>query len=102
MYHEASLLLDMNSSCAGGRVFALPPGEEGPQYRELRAQLAVMPRLEDREGRIYLPPKNKRDAKDTVKTLTEMIGHSPDEADSFVLCCHAMLHPARKMVAGVV
>jgi hypothetical protein len=102
MYHEASLLLDQYSSVAGGRMFGLPPGEEGPQYQQLRAQLAVMPRLEDREGKIYLPPKNRKDEKDAAKTLCEIIGHSPDEADSLVLAVHAWLHPVRRLVAGAV
>lgn len=91
MYGELSLLCDPNHDgtllrgCVGG--FAIPV-----EYEELRRQLAVFPRLYNEEGRMYLPPKNKRDSKDTRPTLTEMIGNSPDEADAVVLMVHAMLH----------
>ncbi len=101
MYYELALLLDEHSSLAGGRLFALPPGEDGPQYEALRKQLAVFPREEDGEGRATLPPKNKRNKDDKRRTLTEMIGHSPDEADAVCLACFGMLHPVRKMLAGV-
>ena len=69
------------------------------------ATLAVMPKLTDPEGRIWLWPKNANvktmkpgeRAEDDKKCLVGIIGHSPDEADAFVLMVHALLH--KKFVA---
>jgi hypothetical protein len=60
-------------------------------YTELRRQLAVFPRQYDREGKQILPPKRRVAgmAQATV-TLDDMIGNSPDEADSFVLAIFAL------------
>lgn len=91
MYGELSLLLDP----AAGVGFALPA-----EYTELRRQLAVMPKLYDEEGRMRMLPKNKRGENSNEKTLTELLGCSPDEADSLVLAVHGMLHPAVKTRAG--
>lgn len=86
MYGDLSEMFDpINES-----GFALPP-----EYVELRRQLALMPKLFDDEGRMYLPPKQRRDDRDTRKTLTEIIGRSPDEADSLAVAVYGMLH-ARK------
>lgn len=63
-----------------GKVFVVPP-----DYSELRRQLSLMPLKYDGEGRRYLPPKNKRSAESHETTLTEIIGNSPDEADSLVI-----------------
>lgn len=100
MYHEASLVCDPDLNPTG---YGIPGDECGPQYSELRRQLAIMPKLTDREGRYYLPPKNKRDSKDTTVTLTEMLGgSSPDEADSFVVAYYAKTHLVRSFEAGAV
>lgn len=58
----------------------------------LRRQLAVMPLMYDGEGRRYLPPKNRKEGQvaTQVKTLSELIGHSPDEADALVLMIYAL------------
>lgn len=71
MYHEASLLLDTARTDGS---FAIPA-----IYTELTRQLAVMPKLTDGEGRYWMMPKTKRDSNDKRPTLTELIGHSPDE-----------------------
>lgn len=94
MYWELAQLIDPDSELGG---FALPA-----EYAELRRQLAPMPRLYDPEGRCRMLPKNKRSPDSTEKTLTELIGHSPDEADSCVLAVHAMLHKAKVATAGAV
>jgi hypothetical protein len=74
--------------------FALPR-----EYTELRRQLALMPKWYDEEGRLYLPPKQRRtdqrkgrmdDADSTTVTLNQILGCSPDEADALVLAVHAM------------
>ena len=82
MYGELSIRFDPVS---GG--FAIPVSDP-----ELRRQLAPLPKLYDEEGRLWLPPKNKRDDKDTRKTLTEILGCSPDRADALVLAVYAMTH----------
>ena len=92
MYGELSLLLDPSVNPNG---FAIPA-----EWPEIRKQLAPIPRRYDSEGRLVLLPKNKRDPGSKEKTLVELIGHSPDEADALVLACHAMLHEPKAIVAG--
>lgn len=71
---------------------------------ELHKQLRPIPKIYDQEGKLWLPPKNKPPGSDksTVKTLIEMIGHSPDEADSAVLCYYGLIHKGRRIKAGAV
>lgn len=98
MFGELSQLLDPTRPLPGfSDSFAIPS-----EYTELRHQLSVFPKLYDREGRMFLPPKNKKDPNSKIKTLVEMIGHSPDESDALVLAVHGMLHKARRVVAGAV
>jgi hypothetical protein len=88
-----------------------PPFAIPAHYRDLRAQLAPIPLIYDDEGRLVLPPKGRRGeggsvevvarAATRVKTLVELIGHSPDEADSLVLAIHALSQKARRPRAGV-
>ncbi len=68
-----------------GQGFALPA-----EYAELRRQLAPIPLTYDGEGRMYLLPKRKKTPDGTEKTLTELLGCSPDEADALVLAIFAM------------
>lgn len=84
MYGEASELMDPSIN---PWVFAIPSNEV-----ELRRQLGPIPKLYDKEGRLRMLPKNKTNPDSTEKTLTELLGCSPDEADSMVLAIHAMLH----------
>jgi hypothetical protein len=67
--------------------FAIP-GE----YQELYRQLAVIPLWYDTEGRLELPSKNKTaySKQSNKPTLTEIIGHSPDEADSLAMLVYAL------------
>ena len=51
---------------------------------ELHRQLSLVPLRYDGEGRLYLPPK-RDPAKRQTQTIEDIIGHSPDEADSTVL-----------------
>ena len=71
---------------------------------ELHKQLRPIPKIYDKEGQLWLPPKNKPPGSDksTVKTLVEMIGHSPDEADSAVLCYYGLIHKGKRIRAGAV
>jgi hypothetical protein len=112
MYHEASLLFDpslpetgLGPTCwtdafPGKRFLGFACPKHGPVFVELRRQLEVMPKLTDLEGRYWMLPKNKRNKEDKRKTLVELIGHSPDEADAFVLACHSMLHKSKRATAG--
>lgn len=64
--------------------FAIPA-----KYVELRRQLAPLPYFYDDEGRIYLPPKNKPNENYKGKTIQDILGCSPDQADSLVLAVWA-------------
>lgn len=84
---------------------AMDPAEEGngfaipAELTELRRQLAPMPLLYDDEGRMFLPPK-RRTNNSKVKSLEEILGCSPDEADSTVLAKYARDHKAIRALAG--
>lgn len=93
MYGELSEKLDPALNPAGFGI--------GSRFSELRQQLAVFPKSYDGEGRLKLPPKNKRDPNSTEKCLVDLMPdkRSPDEADSLVLALHAMLHKAKQSVA---
>lgn len=87
----------------GPKGFALPPPTVGEPYRKLREQLAPIPLQYDGEGRLDLPPKDRRGdagAESTKVTLKDLIGYSPDEADSVVLSLHGVLYKGRRNVAG--
>jgi hypothetical protein len=90
MYWELRTLLD---PAQGG--FAVPA-----RYTELRRQLSPIPLMRDQEGRLRMLPKSKRDPASKERTLTEIIGRSPDDADSLVLACHALLYEDMRPEAG--
>jgi hypothetical protein len=100
MYGELRLQLDPGSNPEG---FAIPEGIMGMLSDEgtiLRNQLEPIPLLYDGEGRMRLLKKDRKDPDSDEKTLRELIGHSPDEADALVLALHARLHRAKQAVAG--
>ena len=70
-----------------GVPYAIPA-----EYQELRRQLSVMPLLYDEEGRIEMLPKSRRygSVNSNRKTLKEILGCSPDEADALVLANYAL------------
>jgi hypothetical protein len=86
----------MDAGLMGELVYAIPA-----EYTELRRQLAPIPKRWDNEGRMVLPPKRKRDKNDTRKTLTDLIGHSPDEADATVLAVYGLTNKARTFTVTV-
>lgn len=98
MYHALSLLLDPGLDYKGG--FGVPR-----QYEELDGEMAPVPLLYDKEGRIYMLPKNKprntkgKEMADTL-TLVDLIGHSPDSLDALVLAVYAMLNTKVRRKAG--
>jgi len=75
-----------------GGPFAIPP-----ESHLLRQELAILPLTYDSEGRLILPPKDPKAARLTnQKSLREMLGRSPDYADSLVLATQS-LDPRVKM-----
>lgn len=92
MFGDLRLLLDPGYNETG---FGLPG-----QYHNLRRELAPIPLLYDSEGRLELPPKTRKESSTGRKSLVDLIGHSPDEADALALAVHAMLHPLEQTVAG--
>jgi hypothetical protein len=91
MFGELSEALDPEGLEA---TFSIPA-----KYENLRNELSPFPKLYDPEGRLILPPKNKTDPDSSIVTLTELIGHSPDEADALALAYHAMIHSPRRKTA---
>ncbi len=94
MYGLARLALDPSVLEKG---FGLPKDlirrrrvDGGPSLRD---QLEVLPLLYDPEGRLYLPPKQKKNQDDNTETIKDMLGgYSPDEADALVLACYGMTY----------
>ena len=76
-------------------VFGIPA-----EFEELRRQMAPIELHYDEEGRMVLPPKNKRDSNDTRKTLVEVIGHSPDELDALVMAVWGMVNAPVRTTIG--
>jgi len=71
------------------------------EYTELLRQLSLMPIRYDSEGRLKLPPKNRRTPNSDEECLVDIIGNSPDEADSFVLMRYALHKKTSVAKAGV-
>jgi hypothetical protein len=100
MYGMLHLLLNPRGAVIEGRqfkAFGIPR-----EYGELRRQLEPLSLDYDKEGRLVLPPKNKPSAESTVVCLQELLGCSPDEADSTVLAVFGMLKRAPQRIAGAV
>ena len=74
-------------------VFALPPDAD-----QLRRELAVLPLQYDSEGRMQLLPKESRGAgQQQGPCLRQLLGHSPDRADSLALAVWTVSRPRRKI-----
>jgi hypothetical protein len=91
MYHLLRGLLNPENV----KGFGIPA-----EMTELRRQLAVFPIQYAEDGQLTLPPKSKRDSKDQRVTLTDMIGRSPDNADSLVLAVYGLLKKPTRTIAG--
>lgn len=69
----------------------------------LRDQLEILPLLYDPEGRLYLPPKQKKNADDKTVTIKDMLGdYSPDEADALVLACYGMTFKSPPVIRSMI
>ncbi len=84
-------------SSSAGMIFAIPS-----EYTELRRQLAPIPLTYDKEGRLFVLPKNNPKNKDDPRTLTKLLGCSPDQADALVLAIHAMSVIPQKVQIGAI
>lgn len=102
MYGTLMIMLDpseMGNKTDSGAInqgFAIPA-----KYTELRRQLSIMPKIYDAEGRLKMLPKNKKSQNSNEKTLREILGCSPDEADAIVVALHANKAKKAQVVAGV-
>lgn len=69
----------------------------------LRDQLEILPLLYDPEGRLFLPPKQKRNVDDKTITIKDMLDdHSPDEADALVLGCYGLTFKAPPVIRSMI
>lgn len=89
MYWLLRLRLDPNEN----RPFGMPA-----ELAELRRQLSMIPVQYDSEGRVVLPPKDKRNPNSNEITLKEILGCSPDEADSLVLAVFGLERKSKRFV----
>lgn len=99
MYGILRQLLEPVEDESGNPVsnFAIPV-----EYQELRRQLSAMPLRYTEDGRLFLPPKNRPPgSKSKEQTIHDLIGCSPDEADSLVLATFGMLVKPTIPTAGV-
>lgn len=97
MYGYLRLLLDPSVNDEDGVAFAIPE-----ELEELHHELSIMPLQYDEEGKMFLPPKDRKPGqKDNPElvTIKKILGRSPDRADSLVLAVFGMFVKARK-VAG--
>lgn len=70
--------------------FAIVPDDN------LIKQLSAIPLEYDAEGRMILPPKNRPSENYKGRTLVDLIGNSPDEADALVMARYAQVYPAKR------
>jgi len=83
---------------SSGQPFAIPR-----QYGELRRQLSVIPLTYDEEGRLVILPKTRKQGSNRP-SLTDLVGHSPDEADALTLAVWAQSGASKAVrpVAGAI
>lgn len=94
MYYTLRLLMNP-SKPLGNEAFTIPE-----EYTNLREELAPMPLLYDKEQKIKMLPKNKSKPDSDEPCLIDLIGHSPDEADSLVLACHGLRNKPRRKIGA--
>lgn len=71
------------------------------EYEELRRQLSLIPLEFDAEGRMVLMPKDRTTRDSKQPTLRELLGCSPDEADSTVLAVFGLMRKSRRSAASM-
>lgn len=103
MYWDLHEWLDPDLDFEGPR-FSMPSSDRGEQYRELRRQMSVIPKMFDAEGRARLPAKNRQGqagSGKSEKTIVELLGRSPDELDSLVLMRYAMTAKPKGRIGAI-
>ena len=108
MYHYLRLLLDpcpVEERPDGFALFRDVVGFGIPQeFHELMQELGPIPIVYGEEGRLELPPKRRKTGQKVnpdQKTLEELIGRSPDNADALVMAIYVMTtRPKRKVKMG--
>ncbi len=107
MYGILSIMLDPGSVIGNGAGLPAILSNKGysgygipAELGELRRQLSLIPKRLDGEGRLKMLPKNKRTAKSNEECLSDIIGHSPDEADAVVLMVYGLTHEIKRLVVG--
>lgn len=103
MYWELRTLLDpMGDPLTSTHpTFGIPHyAVDEPGRKPLQEQMEPIPLSYDDEGKMYVMPKQRKDSKDERPTLTEIIGHSPDELDALVLAVHGMTDKGVRSNAG--
>lgn len=98
MYGGLSQRMDPSNYSKDTEGFAIPVGSI---YAELRHQLSKFPKTYDQEGRLKLPPKNKRESTSKEVCLIDLIGHSPDEADALALAVWGLEDRALQPFVGI-
>lgn len=94
--------VDVKITESGNPVgFGIPP-DPPEEERGLTYQLSKMPLLYDEEGRMWLPPKNKKNREDKKPSLREILGCSPDGADSLVLAVFGLVNVPGEAEGGAV
>lgn len=94
MYGDLAGMLDPTT---GDTPFAIPA-----QFTELHRQLSLIPKRYDHEGKLLLPPKNRRTSNSNEVTMQDILGCSPDRADALVIAVHCMLYGDTRPTAGAV
>jgi hypothetical protein len=92
MYGDLAALIDPTT---GDIPFAIPG-----HMMELHRQLSLIPKRYDHEGKLVLPPKNRRTSNSNEVTMQDILGCSPDRADALVIAVHCMLYGDTRPVAG--
>jgi len=76
-------------------------GDHRDEYEALVEELQVMPAWHDAEGRMYLPPKQRKQGETERKvTIHDLLGRSPDRADALALAYWARV-AGRKVIPRV-
>ncbi len=92
LYYELSSALDPSVNPRG---FGIPL-----KYANLFDELGPIPKMYDSEGKLKLLSKHKKNKDSDELTLTELIGHSPDEADALAIAYHHMTRNSTRSKAG--
>lgn len=89
------MLMELLDPARNPQGFGIPR-----EYVELLRQMSPIPKLEDGEGRIYLPPKNKPSPDSKAVCLKDLLGRSPDDLDALVLAVYGMKKRHHQSTAG--